>query len=985
MPVSAPVIPDHELLRLIGRGSYGEVWLARSALGTFRAIKLVYRSSFGSSRPYEREFLGIQRFEPVSRSHEGLVDILQVGHHEQAGFFYYVMELADPAAPMVGPMPSGESIALEVASYVPNTLQHEIRVRGRLPISECVRWFRALAEALDFLHQRNLVHRDIKPANIVLVRGRPLLADVGLVTEVADGGSFVGTEGFIPPEGPGKASADIYSLGKVIYEAATGLDRNDYPSLPMDLLEGPERNSLLEINAIIARACAPQVLDRYRSAADLVRDLALLQVGRSVTQLRTLEARLRRARRFMAVAAGVSLIAMAGVVIARYQAGRERSLRQRAEAAEATGRTQLGEARLQQARALLESHEPDRRARALIAIRQAAGMAPIVALRNEAVAALALPLVKTRPFWTNYPVDRQSLAFYQGTEKYLEDDRQGHVRVRSATDGAVLEDVHFPVGIDPGLFSQTRRGRWRHRSTENHLIAWSSTNSAVQFAMDLKPEESFEFGPDEETIGHWRADGRFYRLTLPELRELDSFSVDRRRGDFRFSPDGGRIVLFGGAEKRVECWDVVHGRRLQTIDPGIEQEFLEWSNGGRSVCFSATDARAFVWEIETGRLCPAMSGHQSRIIDLGFFPDDDRVMTVSWDATTRFWEGRTGREILRLNNWGGSVVTDRATQCFGASQANNSRLDRHQFQPATVVRTFRQPFSCVDIAFSADEKYLVVAGEGIRVLSAETGAELARGGTPGTYRVWWDAADQFLVASEFDGVFRYRLERPTAEQFRLTERKSVGAARYSTKHPADVWRDGWAFLDGPLLQIHRQETNLIWEHRQESAETVAVSSDGEWIATGTRNHHGVRLWQARTGQLHWERELRWGSQVAFSPDSRQLASAGSDETAVWDVATGDCQWRLSALPEKPGHWHLNYSVDGRYLAVARTPYLVQLLDPGTGREMVTLRHALPEYISEIRFSGSGDSVAVVCESGAVQIWNLRLLRQELAALGLDWK
>src|SRR5881397_1206102 len=88
-------IPDHELIREIGRGSYGEVWLARNALGTYRAIKIVYRQTFVHDRPYEREFSGIQKSEPISRAHEGLVDILQVGRNDQAGFFYYVMELAD--------------------------------------------------------------------------------------------------------------------------------------------------------------------------------------------------------------------------------------------------------------------------------------------------------------------------------------------------------------------------------------------------------------------------------------------------------------------------------------------------------------------------------------------------------------------------------------------------------------------------------------------------------------------------------------------------------------------------------------------------------------------------------------------------------------------------------------------------------------------------------------------------------------------------
>src|SRR6185369_7818573 len=96
-PPRPPLIPDYELLRRIGGGSYGEFWLGRSAVGTLRAVKVVYRNTFDTDRPYEREFGGIKKFEPISRTHESLVDVLHVGRNDGEGYFYYVMELADPA------------------------------------------------------------------------------------------------------------------------------------------------------------------------------------------------------------------------------------------------------------------------------------------------------------------------------------------------------------------------------------------------------------------------------------------------------------------------------------------------------------------------------------------------------------------------------------------------------------------------------------------------------------------------------------------------------------------------------------------------------------------------------------------------------------------------------------------------------------------------------------------------------------------------
>src|SRR5437763_8223847 len=103
--VNPPLIPAHTLLRPIGRGAYGEVWLARNVMGALRAVKVIWRRQFESDRPYDREFAGIQRYEPVSRSSGGLVHVLHVGRNDPEGYFFYVMELADAA----GENPKAES------------------------------------------------------------------------------------------------------------------------------------------------------------------------------------------------------------------------------------------------------------------------------------------------------------------------------------------------------------------------------------------------------------------------------------------------------------------------------------------------------------------------------------------------------------------------------------------------------------------------------------------------------------------------------------------------------------------------------------------------------------------------------------------------------------------------------------------------------------------------------------------------------------
>jgi Protein kinase domain/Concanavalin A-like lectin/glucanases superfamily len=267
------VIPDHQLVCLISRGSYGEVWLARNSLGTHRAVKLVFSARFSDQRPFARELSGVQKFEPVSRLHENLVDVLQVGRNEAQGYFYCVMELADDA--------SGAP-AIDPSSYRPRTLASELADSKRLPISRCLEIGIGIASALAFLHARGLIHRDVKPSNIIFINGIPKLADIGLVTELSEARSYVGTEGFIPPEGPGTVQSDLYSLGKVLYELSTGKDRHDFPALPSFLGNPALDQQALELNKIILRACRADPSRRYRSASRMRTDLLAMQAGKSI-------------------------------------------------------------------------------------------------------------------------------------------------------------------------------------------------------------------------------------------------------------------------------------------------------------------------------------------------------------------------------------------------------------------------------------------------------------------------------------------------------------------------------------------------------------------------------------------------------------------------------------------------------------------------------------------------------------------------------
>ncbi|HEX5176918.1 MAG TPA: hypothetical protein VFV83_07815, partial [Chthoniobacteraceae bacterium] len=140
-----PHVPNHEMLRVIGRGAYGQIWLARSVTGTLRAIKIVDRRTFESEKAFQREFEGMARFEPISRSDAGFVDILHVGRDPGGDFFYYVMELADDHV---------DGGRIDPEQYIPKTLKTELGRRGRLLADECLNLGLSLTRALCALHQQ---------------------------------------------------------------------------------------------------------------------------------------------------------------------------------------------------------------------------------------------------------------------------------------------------------------------------------------------------------------------------------------------------------------------------------------------------------------------------------------------------------------------------------------------------------------------------------------------------------------------------------------------------------------------------------------------------------------------------------------------------------------------------------------------------------------------------------------------------------------
>jgi serine/threonine protein kinase len=646
-----PKIPDHHLIARIGGGSYGDVWLAQGITGQYYAVKVVWRENFSSDRPYEREFSGIAQFEPISRSHPGVVNVLHVGRDDALGCFFYIMELADDLGR--GRRTEDGAARAEVQNpeaYVPRTLRADLDQGGRLPVADVLALGGRLADAVGHLHRHGLVHRDVKPSNVIFVKGQAKLADIGLVTGLDEARSFVGTEGFIPPEGPGTVQADLFGLGRLLYEAATGKDRCEFPNLPSDLDQWPDRAAFLELNEIITRACAPEPAARHANAAALAGDLNLLLSGKSIRLAYGIERRLKRATMVTSLAALCALLTVGGVWFQRVQrqraearAAQQALLRQRAQQSEEVSRERLRASLLQQALALTASSEPNRRAQALSALHAAAEVRPGTDLRNAAVAALATPELRIVRRWNTARSDAWASRPDTALKRYLRCYNNGSlavVRVHDRDKGprmvAFSPDGHWlatggPDGVRT-LNLETHQVRPVPLKDSVKALSFSADSHALNVLSDRACLRCEFHSGSTSVDGQWEP-----RETTPlpsdlelELAEFDS-AGNSWAGLGRTGSSAGwawHIGAFGRADVRT-YHRLTPGSEFPALSP--DGRWLAWGN------WRANDA--YLLDTEKGGVPVRLAGRGSTMVA---FSPNGRWIAASDSQSVRFY--RTGQQ-----------------------------------------------------------------------------------------------------------------------------------------------------------------------------------------------------------------------------------------------------------------------------------------------------------------------------------------------------
>jgi WD40 repeat protein len=1016
-----PIIPDHTLIRPIGRGAYGEVWLARNIMGTLRAVKLVWLRQFESDRPFEREFTGIERYEPVSRKADGLVHVLQVGRNDAEGYFYYVMELADNG----GEKPGGRSQESEKApssgltpdscsltpAYTPRTLGSELKRLGCLPTADCLQLALDVVSGLAQLHRHGLVHRDVKPGNIIYVHGRAKLADIGLVAAGGEARTFVGTEGYIPPEGPGSPAADLYALGVVLYQATTSYSPDRIPDAPAAWFASDAANDVLELHEIILKACEGLRERRYQSAEALQADLSLLQSGQSVRQRRVLERRYARLR--LAGVAGATLLvcALAVAWLASYRARvefqnrvRETRLSEqsrqslaRAEEAEREARRQLYTALLEQARATVRSGELGQRLRALDALRRAAAITNTPELRREAWAALSLPDLKptgeiaTGPEVTLAQLDPAfgRLALGRGSHSVKILDVSSNTLI-----GTLPASTNLPAFV--GLWNFDGRflaiGRSPNAGMRRADIEiWNVAAARRVLWLHDAPCGALAFHPREDRLLVCPGGKQVAVWDLKDGAELRRFALDRPPAHLRYSPEGRRFVaeFHSEVDDRVSVYDAETARLESSATLSEWVKGLDWHPDGRWMALADIRGQVHLCETETGKI-RSLGRHKLEAVTALFSPDGQYLFTGGTEQELMCWDLRLMERVLTLSLSGShlqfradggecAVRTPGGVQRFSFDRPSAMR----ELDALAIERLYRG-------AFSPDGRWLAITGRD-------------------RLGLWeWASATEPLVQTYVDGP-----PGPVAFEPELP----VPFFAPDSAELCAYWNNGlgyWRFphATNARLQLERVPINLsrrLYSAMFHSNDLILTGGGGvEFIARTNITAGKGKLHNTGAGFGCFSRRGRWfalrypldpmvdlfrapklAGGIRFTTDAQVMTldfNPNEDELAVATVTGlefhGPPNWECSRrLPMTMDRYaHLLFAPDGRTLWVARDTRSAGLYDALT----LELLLPLPTGTVPLALSPDGRHLAVSVETRRVQVWDLTVLRDQFQQLGLNW-
>jgi WD40 repeat protein len=597
-----PVIPGYDIVKELGRGGMGVVYLARQVhLKRLVALKMILAGPHAGPEQLARFR---KEGEAVARlQHPGVVQIHEDGVHEGRPFLALEFVDCGSLAEMLDGTPWPARLAAQLVE--------------------------ALARAMQAAHERHIVHRDLKPANVLLTAaGAPKVTDFGLVkfldAEAAQtqSGAILGTPSYMAPEqarGAAKQVApavDVYALGAILYELLTGRPpfraatlletlrqvQQDEPVSPSRLQPQLPR----DLSTICVKCLEKEPGQRYASAAALAEDVRRFLDGQPVLARPAgrVERALKWARRHPAQAAAYALallvLGLGGV------GGTVTWFWRQAEAA----REQADDAR--------EQAEHD---------------------REQAVAARQLSIVDRAQLAAALRGQNQArweAETFQENYRRLMYLRAVDLAYREWMDNSLVRAEQLLAGCPADL----RRWEWYYvyHLCHNELFTFKGHTSSVH---------SVAFSPDGKRLASASAEVKVWDLARGQV-------VHTLRGhtlalnSLAFSPDGQRLAG-ASQDKTVRVWALARDQEARTLKghTGFVTS-VAFSPDGQRLASASVDRTVKVWDAASGQEVLTLKGHTGAVRSVAFSLDGQRLASASADQTVKVWDAARGQEPLTL-------------------------------------------------------------------------------------------------------------------------------------------------------------------------------------------------------------------------------------------------------------------------------------------------------------------------------------------------
>jgi serine/threonine protein kinase/WD40 repeat protein/Tfp pilus assembly protein PilF len=897
-----------------------------------------------------------------------------------------------------------------------------------------------VADALSYVHAQGLLHRDVKPSNLLLdTRGIVWITDLGLAREedgsaLTRSGDVVGTLRYMAPErfrGEAYPSSDLYSLGLTLYEMLTfraAFDQSDRGQLMHQItsadppgLRKIDSNLPRDLETIVLKAIDKDALRRYQTGAELSADLRSFLEDRPIRARRTsvFERSWRWCRRNRAIAALMGSVAALLLVLAvggwlsallfRDQAAQllDKATKLRLERALATQR--LYEALLAQAQASRRSGRVGQRIDSLRALSEAAALVPQLGLgapeqltlRDEAIACLALTDLRTIQPPHRTPSDSKPIAFDPELKHYVESDLEGNLSIRRTNDhGESARLAGWGIQAHVGQFSA--RGHYLavkyHAAGQSTVRVWDLERRQVVLEVS-KAATAFNFSDDGRLFAIGTQDKSIQIYELPLDAPVKRLVSVQDPDCIRFSPQGDQVAVSSNRSAEVRIVDWQADRVVSSFRHPKPVYAVSWQPGGSLLACACADQRVYVWNIRNRREQAVLVGHQAEVVEVSFGHSGSLLASYGWDGTTRLWDPWTGQQLISASGaFRQFSPDDRLLGFTGEPGLNGTHVGIWEVATAVATRSFSEPNSpnkgpaCVDIGLEG--RLMITAGsDGIRIWDIVAGKELATLSSGVEHWARFAGDGNELITSGINGLYRWPIRRtPESDRtsIQIGPPKQIGTFSDARKAATDQSGQTIGVIHGVTGSISGDHAHLIRGDSDSepvqlrghpSMSRIALSSDGEWVATGTWQGVGVKLWESRTGTL--VRDLFESAQnatVTFTPDGKWLVAGANGVYRFWEVGT----WKHSHdIPGSFPHW-MAFTSDGSMMAMAESRYSVRLVDPANGLPWATLISPNPQPLTGLSFSPDGSQLAAACSTHVVQCWNLRNIREQLASLGLDW-